>query len=259
MRRVRVLVAALGALGVLGAGIWVGGVASAGTAPATSLPACPFWAGDTTAPPRTDTPFQPPAQQAPELDVSGRLAAPAQVSGTLSGGSVTITIGREAGAAAYRIWRNGVSVAWISDWGQSAITATDTAPCEHATYTVMALSADSGADSAAGQLSHPWQLSDAGTLQPWATPVGQTIHMMVTSYNDTGQTATGYLTSLGVCAVDPRVIPWGTRFYVPGYGYCYAADIGLWIRDDTVDVWLPGSQANGWGVQHRDIQIVADS
>jgi 3D (Asp-Asp-Asp) domain-containing protein len=123
----------------------------------------------------------------------------------------------------------------------------------------MALSADSGSDAAAGRLSHPWQLTDAGTLQPWATPVGQTLHVMVTSYNDTGQTAAGYTTSLGVCAVDPRVIPWGTRFYVPDYGYCYAADIGLWIRDDTVDVWLPGQQAAGWGVQHRDLRFVADT
>ena len=82
--------------------------------------------------------------------------------------------------------------------------------------------------------------------------------MMVTSYNDGGMTASGYNAQLGVCAVDPRVIPWGTYFTVPGYGTCYAADIGTWIQNDTVDVWLPGSQANGWGVQHRTVTIIAN-
>jgi chitinase len=57
--------------------------------------------------------------------------------------------------------------------------------------------------------------------------------------------------------VDPRVVPWGTRFFVPDYGWCYAADIGTWIQDHTVDVWLPGTQANGWGVQTRTITIGA--
>ena len=73
-----------------------------------------------------------------------------------------------------------------------------------------------------------------------------------------GLTASGYNAGLGKCAVDPRVIPWGTYFTVPGYGTCYAADIGTWIQNDTVDVWLPGSQANGWGVQDRTITIIAD-
>ena len=39
--------------------------------------------------------------------------------------------------------------------------------------------------------------------------------------------------------------PLGTRFYVPGYGHCYAVDIGSWIKDGIVDVWLPGTQADG--------------
>jgi chitinase len=61
-----------------------------------------------------------------------------------------------------------------------------------------------------------------------------------------------------VCAVDPRVIPWGTYFTVPGYGTCFAGDIGTWIQNDTVDVWLPGSQANGWGVQSRTVTIISN-
>jgi len=42
---------------------------------------------------------------------------------------------------------------------------------------------------------------------------------------------------------------------VPGYGECYAADIGSWIKDDIVDVWLPGAQADAWGIQRLTLTV----
>jgi len=223
----------------------------------SSLPTCPFWT-NVTPPPRSDTPWVPPLQTAQPVDFSSRLAAPGGVTGTLNGSQVNISFNRVPGAQAYRVWRNGQAVAWVSDWGQPALTATDTAPCQNAYYSFEAMSDQSGADSSLGQMSAPYQLNSAGSVVPWQTPVGSTITMMVTSYNDGGNTASGYNSQLGVCAVDPRVIPWGTYFTVPGYGTCYAADIGTWIQDDTVDVWLPGTQANDWGVQHRTVTIIAN-
>ena len=56
--------------------------------------------------------------------------------------------------------------------------------------------------------------------------------------------------------MDARYVPLGTRFKVDGYGYCYAADIGLWIQGNIVDVWLPGSEADNWGVQQRTITVI---
>ena len=224
---------------------------------AAGLPACPFWT-NATPPQRSVTPWVPPLQTAGAVNFSSRLPAPSGVTGTLSGGQVTITFNRVPGAQAYRVWRNGQAVAWITDWGQAALTATDTAPCQNAYYSIVALADQSGSDSSMGRLSAPYQLSASGVVAPWRTPVGSTINMTVTSYNDGGLTASGYNAQLGVCAVDPRVIPWGTYFTVPGYGTCYAGDIGTWIQNDTVDVWLPGSQANGWGVQTRTVTIVAD-
>jgi 3D (Asp-Asp-Asp) domain-containing protein len=224
---------------------------------AGSLPACPFWT-NATPPQRSVTPWVPPLQTAPAVNLTSRLAAPTGVSGTLSGGQVTITLNRVPGAQAYRVWRNSQSVAWITDWGQPTLTAVDTAPCQNAFYSVVALADQNGTDASMGRLSAPYQLSANGVVLPWQTPVGSTIAMTVTSYNDGGLTASGYNAQLGVCAVDPRVIPWGTYFTVPGYGTCYAADIGTWIQNDTVDVWLPGSQANGWGVQSRTVTIIAN-
>jgi 3D (Asp-Asp-Asp) domain-containing protein len=230
---------------------------SASAAGTSSLPTCPFWT-NATPPARSVTPWVPPLQTAPAVNLTSRLPAPSGVTGTLSGGQVTITFNRVPGAQAYRVWRNGQSVAWITDWGQTTLTATDTAPCQNAFYSVVALVDQSGSDASMGQLSAPYQLNSNGVVVPWQTPVGSTIDMTVTSYNDGGLTASGYDSGLGICAVDPRVIPWGTYFTVPGYGTCYAGDIGTWIQNDTVDVWLPGTQANGWGVQSRTITIIAN-
>lgn len=252
------------AIGAIGA-VLAGSVAalapimaqSASAASTASLPTCPFWT-NATPPQRSVTPWVPPLQTAGPVSFAGRLPAPSGVTGTLANGQVTITLNRVPGAQAYRVWRNGQSVAWITDWGQPTLTATDTAPCQGAYYSVVALADQSGSDAAMGQLSQPYQLNANGVVVPWQTPVGSTINMMVTSYNDGGLTASGYNSQLGGCAVDPRVIPWGTYFTVPGYGTCVAIDIGTWIQNDTVDVWLPGSQANGWGVQDRTITIIAN-
>ncbi|HWR39810.1 MAG TPA: 3D domain-containing protein [Patescibacteria group bacterium] len=40
----------------------------------------------------------------------------------------------------------------------------------------------------------------------------------------------------GLVAVDPRVIPLGTRLYVEGYGYAVADDIGSAIKGEKIDL-----------------------
>ncbi len=54
-----------------------------------------------------------------------------------------------------------------------------------------------------------------------------------------GTTYTGVRVDHGICAVDPDYIPLGTRFYVPGYGECLAADIGGLINGYDVDLGFP--------------------
>jgi 3D (Asp-Asp-Asp) domain-containing protein len=255
--RLRLLGIAL-AVVVAGFGVAVPMMTPAANADSTAtLPTCPFWT-NVVPPVRGVTPWVPPLQTANPVNFTSRLPTPAGITGTLSGGQVTITLNRVPGAQAYRVWRNGQSVAWISDFGQPTLTAVDTQPCQNAFYSVVAMSDQSGSDASMGQLSSPYQLAANGTVVPWQIPVGSTIPMLVTSYNDGGQTASAYNAQLGVCAVDPRVVPWGTYFTVPGYGTCYAGDIGTWIQNDTVDLWLPGTQANNWGVQDRTITIIAN-
>jgi 3D (Asp-Asp-Asp) domain-containing protein len=77
---------------------------------------------------------------------------------------------------------------------------------------------------------------------------GQTLTVVATGYALTGQTATGLRTAWGVVAVDPAMIPLGTRMTIPGYGEGVAADVGSAVRGASIDLWFPTrQQALAWG------------
>ena len=62
--------------------------------------------------------------------------------------------------------------------------------------------------------------------------------VLVTGYCLTGKTATGLPVGPGIVAVDPGVIPLGTRMTIPGYGEGVAADVGGGIKGARIDVWI---------------------
>ena len=79
-------------------------------------------------------------------------------------------------------------------------------------------------------------------------PGAHTLTVTATGYSINGRTATGAPTGWGVVAVDPSVIPLGTRLSIPGYGSGVAADTGGAIQGATIDLWFPTvAQANAWG------------
>jgi 3D (Asp-Asp-Asp) domain-containing protein len=76
------------------------------------------------------------------------------------------------------------------------------------------------------------------------------------AYHLPGKTAFGVPVRKGVVAVDPSVIPLGTKLHVPGYGAALAADVGYAIKGRIIDLWFPSTaQARAWGRQTVTITI----
>jgi len=82
---------------------------------------------------------------------------------------------------------------------------------------------------------------------------GSALHMIATAYTAgcagcSGITATGLRAGFGIIAVDPRVIPLGTRLFVPGYGRAVAGDTGGAIRGNLIDLGMNSyDDAIRWG------------
>ena len=76
-----------------------------------------------------------------------------------------------------------------------------------------------------------------------------------------GTTATGINLranpNVKVIAVDPRVIPLGSKVYVEGYGYAIAADKGSAIQGYKIDVFFPDlASAYRWGNKRVKIKVL---
>ncbi len=85
------------------------------------------------------------------------------------------------------------------------------------------------------------------------------LEMVATAYSPrVGRyTATGELASRGTVAVDPRVIPLGTRLYVEGYGYAVARDVGGAIRGNRIDVFFESEGAcRAWGIRSVKVYLL---
>ena len=72
-----------------------------------------------------------------------------------------------------------------------------------------------------------------------------------------GITRSGMPLTKGIVAVDPNVIPLGTRLYIPGYGFAVAADTGGGIIGDRIDLGYPDGVAVDWYTGWTDVYILA--
>ena len=73
------------------------------------------------------------------------------------------------------------------------------------------------------------------------------------------RTASGRPTRWGVVAVDPRVIPLGSRLAIEGFDGVFVAEDIHGMRGSAVDVWLPdAAAAKAYGIQLRRIRILSE-
>ncbi|AGX06309.1 MULTISPECIES: 3D domain-containing protein [Bacillus] len=57
-------------------------------------------------------------------------------------------------------------------------------------------------------------------------------------------------------SVDPRIIPLGSKVYVPGYGMAIAADKGSAVKGNKIDVFIPNKQrALQWGNKTITVKV----
>ncbi len=85
------------------------------------------------------------------------------------------------------------------------------------------------------------------------------LEVTATAYALPGQTtASGIPAGKGVVAVDPRVIPLGTRVWIDGYGEAVAGDTGAFIRGLRIDLGMQtAGDAFRFGVQPVALFILA--
>ncbi|MDQ1143350.1 uncharacterized protein YabE (DUF348 family) [Bacillus sp. SORGH_AS 510] len=99
-----------------------------------------------------------------------------------------------------------------------------------------------------------------------AVETGKEFYVSSTAYTAncngcSGRTATGLNLranpNMKIIAVDPRIIPLGTKVYVEGYGYAVAADTGGAIKGYKIDVFMPSNQdCYRWGRKKVKIRIL---
>ncbi len=111
-----------------------------------------------------------------------------------------------------------------------------------------------------GQKLDPVQVASRGDEN------GKEIYVTSTAYTAScsgcsGTTATGVNLhsnpNAKVIAVDPNVIPLGSKVYVEGYGYAVASDTGGAIKGSKIDVFFPSkADAYRWGRKTVKIKIL---
>jgi uncharacterized protein YabE (DUF348 family) len=88
-------------------------------------------------------------------------------------------------------------------------------------------------------------------------PIVGELSVLATAYVSGGVTSTGWSARPGVVAVDPSVIPYGTKLYIPSIGVVRAEDTGGAIRGHHIDICLGSrNKANAWGAKTITVYVI---
>ena len=84
------------------------------------------------------------------------------------------------------------------------------------------------------------------------------VRVKATAYAGDSITSTGIKPRWGVIAVDPSVIPYGSRVYIPAFKKIFIAeDCGGAIKGKRIDIFMNSErEARQWGVKNIDVYII---
>lgn len=87
---------------------------------------------------------------------------------------------------------------------------------------------------------------------------GKQISVEATAYTGHNITSTGTKPQWGTIAVDPTVIPYGTKVYIPQFGKIFTAeDCGSAIKGNKIDIYMyDKGEVYNWGRKNIDVYIV---
>ena len=114
------------------------------------------------------------------------------------------------------------------------------------------------------------KIVENGTKQPTVATSGGTVSysrvltVEATAYSGGGRTASGTKARVGAIAVDPRVIPLGSKLYITSadgkswvYGYAVAEDTGGAIKGNRIDLYFNSeAQCNSFGRRTAKVYIL---
>lgn len=117
-----------------------------------------------------------------------------------------------------------------------------------------------------------WKKTSRGDVIRYSRVYDMRATAYTASFKDTGKrpgdkwfgmTYTGVKARRGIIAVDPKVIPLGSRVYVegigsvPDYGIAVAADIGGAVKGNKIDLYMETQEeADKWGVKKVRVYIL---
>ncbi len=149
-------------------------------------------------------------------------------------------------------WCGAATVAAICDFQRSAGLPAD-GVCGISTYAALENSQYATRDTS-------WQRAVEAFPK-----FSKTIFVEATAYSaddpsaNSHYTASGTLIRRGIIAVDPNVIPLGTRVYIPDYGEAVAEDTGSAIKGNKIDIAFDTlEEAMQFGRQNLQIYIISD-
>ena len=87
---------------------------------------------------------------------------------------------------------------------------------------------------------------------------GKNMKVKATSYTGKQLTYLGTQARYGVIATDPKVIPLGSKVYIPYFDKVFIAeDTGSAIKGNKIDIYVNShAEALAWGVRYLPVNVV---